>query len=644
MKRLLFFIFTLLFASLCTISGQSFLRYHMNDSTYNGFYTENIDSIRHELKGSHAIASIFTNNGMQYDIELDKVDSITIERALVDDGDVGQYRIYQINSDTGIVKTILADNRASLFASYNGDFGANDTILYSSAYNDATILFLTNEEGRIKKIFNGEDLLFLDYSTQGKISILNCTTEELYQIETDTTKTEQKGVLAKVAKVFFANLLDLADLGKTQTQREAIDIVAHDLNSNNCTNAAANLARAFNNPEQHHQILFVDGLSIAGDLVGIGAAVAGGIPTAGMSLVGLGVATGLLMTDLIDLGNDLWPDAKQMKKYSAYYQNKYNLRLQTLQAEDVSYTGATLRGEASSLTELNGTFYFLIDGQSYHQIRKRQNVANHSCVLSSEEHGMKPGDTHFYSLYYRCVIDGLLLTFGSDNYMQFTLQKPTVHTGSSQTTSENSVEVSGTFYDVPDGAECGIVYSWSGGQSYKTFSDIQDGVHYVSLTDLQPNTTYQYSAYVKIDGFYVQADEIEEFTTQGDAPDLSGEWIFQVEGEETVLLTLEEVPWSNRKNTGTYTYGDIDNVYGEGNENRPLYLVHVSSGYIRIVYNPYDNFSKGHSECIQSIPSTTSTITEVSGTSHTSYYLHYNDSGFEYIQVSTNKPWSLKRW
>jgi len=104
----------LLFACLSS-EAQKFLRYQMNNNTYNGFYTNGIGSILHDYK--NGIATTFVHaSGKVYEIPINDIDSISVEDVNVANGNLGQYRIYEFNYEEGDIKKIYVDNRASLFA------------------------------------------------------------------------------------------------------------------------------------------------------------------------------------------------------------------------------------------------------------------------------------------------------------------------------------------------------------------------------------------------------------------------------------------------------------------------------------------------------------------------------------------------
>ena len=186
MKKVIFIL-----ALLCTyfnINAQEFIRFNMNDNTFNGFYSEGIDSIVHkEINGLKN--SVVYANGDVYIIPVDNIDSITVESATVGGDNIGEYRIYELNYENEEIKKVYIDNRACMFASKNGDFGANDSILFSSAYNGIHLMFITDDQGRIQTISDGKKYIGVEYSDNGLITT--------YNIDTENKAVQQETVLCK---------------------------------------------------------------------------------------------------------------------------------------------------------------------------------------------------------------------------------------------------------------------------------------------------------------------------------------------------------------------------------------------------------------------------------------------------------------
>lgn len=121
----------------------------------------------------------------------------------------------------------------------------------------------------------------------------------------------------------------------------------------------------------------------------------------------------------------------------------------------------------------------------------------------------------------------------------FTDQTPTCSTGEVLSTAEKSAIVKCS-YSGADGFECGVmVSSESDIKSFPTSGE--DGERSVNLSGLSPATTYNYWAYVNVDGEPING-VVKSFTTKDrDIPDLTGTWTFNQTylGANTVYVNLK---------------------------------------------------------------------------------------------------------
>lgn len=141
--------------------GQSFMRYKMTDGSYNGFYTNCIDSISHIMENGVVVSKVYLLEGNVKTIPVEEISDVSFESALLDKGNPGDYKICELEGDNGFKKAYI-DNRASLIASRTGNFYANDTILFASAYNNIKFLLFTGENGQVTRYFDGENYLIFD--------------------------------------------------------------------------------------------------------------------------------------------------------------------------------------------------------------------------------------------------------------------------------------------------------------------------------------------------------------------------------------------------------------------------------------------------------------------------------------------------
>lgn len=503
-------IFILAFLCVCISSeAQKFLRYQMNNNTYNGFYTKNIESIIHDDKDGLATAFVHAS-GKIYEIPISDIDYISIEDACISNDNIGEYRIYEFTYEEGDVKKIYVDNRASLFASHNGDFGANDTILFSSAYNEIAWVIYTDNQGRIKKLFDGNRLFYFDYDSEDEFTTLDLSTNESnhYSLHNVSRVTRYRAPSSSQVSSFFSNLSS---------------ITQHVFNTGN--DLANNINDIANNPEFHNQSLIIDGVSVAGDIAGIIASLLGEVPTAGLTTAGLVSDAASLLKDLIDLLNHLWPDSEQMNRYKEYYRNKYSITIKTIDPENVKSNKADIRGTFMSFNGVRGNLYFtfhkLADtGMGDKITGSTEAITTNSYIVKGSATNLKPGTTYFYMLWYECVVDGLHFTYAADNGIDFTTPKPSATTIGKVSVEDKSAVVKCSYSNVPEGAKCGVQYGYGGNSNIETTSS-SDGEKTVSLTGLKPSTTYNYRAFIQYEGENYFG-ETKSFTT--DLPDISGSW------------------------------------------------------------------------------------------------------------------------
>lgn len=410
MKRLSIVI--IIISLFTNISAQKYLRYHMNDSTFNGFYTDAIEKITHEVNGESPTSYVYSL-GKTHEIPLNSIDSITVENANLADGDTPNYRIYEFNSQEGNVKKIYIDNRACLLASSNGDFGAKDTILFSSAYNNIKWLIFTNESGMIKKIFDGNKLFFFDYEENGDFTILDLSTNQTRYFENSNSldfSSKKSSTRADPPIVVFLNWVS--------QNPEAIEFVGG-LGKNLLTNLAGNIDEIQNNPENHNQQLIIDGLSLAGDVISVAgdfALIFGSSGTlSGWVYASLVSDVSFLFNDLFNLFEHISPSSEQMKIYKEYYKNKYSISLKTLPAENITFTSATLRGNLTYIGNLVGSYSFdlqSLDGIEIPGTVKSIDKYNYS--ITADAKGLNPGYYYYYYLKCSFTVDGLALNYTSD--------------------------------------------------------------------------------------------------------------------------------------------------------------------------------------------------------------------------------------
>ena len=211
------------------------------------------------------------------------------------------------------------------------------------------------------------------------------------------------------------------------------------------------------------------------------------------------------------------------------------------------------------------------------------------------------------------------------NRKDFTDKAPACSTGEVLSTAEKSAIVKCS-YSGAEGFECGVMVSSDNGtKSFPTSSE--DGERSVNLSGLSPATTYNYWAYVDVDGEPING-VVKSFTTKDrDIPDLSGTWTFNQSflGSHTVYPNLK-LSSSNSK-SATYKasgfYGVISfsmTVASDGSASITLSSPYGQSGHFSGKFN--DDF------------------TSISGDS---YIYDFGPNNWAVPPTEYEEPWSLSR-
>lgn len=410
-------------------NAQKYMRYHMSDSTFFGFYTESVDSMMHTPSSSAVYMG-----GNIYEIPLDKVDSITFEGVSVyDENVIGKYRIYEIEADTLSYRKAYIDNRAMLIASRTGEFGANDTIIVASEYYKTKWLIMTNNDGNVEKFFDGKALFFFDYQEEGGFTVLRiadsvCTTLTLKPEECNRPQT--RASVSKSMDKFLDNIKAVRDKvkGYAEDHKEDFnklrDFVVGEGIEEGLDRLIENIDDVNNNPELHNQKLIVSGLEIVGDLREIGATLLEGIPTGGLAWTLLAGEIGDLVNDLLGLSEEMFPDIEQKEIYNEYYRNKYNIVVKAETPENITSSGATLKGSLTTFEEEQGRVYFYI--YKYYDSSESRDIdatlipiTNNSWLIEAQISSLEMNTTYMYHVFYERKVDGLTFLFFSDNYETF---------------------------------------------------------------------------------------------------------------------------------------------------------------------------------------------------------------------------------
>lgn len=95
-------------------------------------------------------------------------------------------------------------------------------------------------------------------------------------------------------------------------------------------------------------------------------------------------------------------------------------------------------------------------------------------------------------------------------------------TGDCSNVTTNSATVTCSFENVPEGGVCGVEYTWSNGSKKQVISNA-DGPQTITISGLEPGTTYSYCAYVEAYGLTYYGEE-KSFNTKNEIPNITGVW------------------------------------------------------------------------------------------------------------------------
>ncbi|MBR6602253.1 MAG: hypothetical protein IKK87_10525 [Bacteroidaceae bacterium] len=607
------------------VNAQKYMRYHMSDSTFHGFYTESIDSMEHTL--SHSYVHM---GGNTYEIPLDKVDSISFEGISVyDENVIGKYRIYELESDTLPYKKAYIDNRAMMIASRRGEFGANDTIVIASEYYNTKWMIMTNNDGDVEKFFDGKALFYFDYQSEGGFTVLRmadsiCTTLELKAEDCNKVKARSSTVNKSLGK-FLENIQAIGNKVDEVGGQFGKDHPIWDFAiPNGITEGLGWLTDVIddvkNNPELHNQQLIVNGLEVTGDLAGICATLLAGIPTEGLAWTLLLSEVGLLATDVGELFEELFPDSDQMKAYKEYYQNKYNIFVRAEEPANITYSGATLKGTLSTSQNKNlgrAYFYFSelysVDGRD---VDANMNpVTNGGWLLEAPITNLKMNTTYLYFIVYECEVDGLNFTFISENSSDFTTHNLSLSDISAEdcyyydgkVCYDMTATIESTKESLANYKECGVYYrNKKTGKTYiekkATFSGYSETSEvsfpfYVDKEDFDVinhslhharSSNYSFGVYVETqDGNHELYDEQDfDFEYDKEPKVYTGEASSVSETEATVKCEFEDcLFWNALRGVEYFTDSKSGSVLLDANKEDGEYDFHLDNLSTNTTYN-----------------------------------------------------------
>jgi len=436
MKR--WFVTALLSVVALFASAQKYMRYHMNDGSFNGFYTDCVDSIVHTSE--HTQVWTF---GECHEIPLANIDTITFEGVdLGTDADdmVGRYRIYEYevsptDSIYSVYKKAYFDNRALLMTSKTGEFGANDTIMIHSEFYGGSLLMFTDDGGNICRVFDGEYMLDIITHEDGSSTVhlfgessdsIIATLElpvDLFEKYSYTRAVSVKSLLNALEGFARKFNEDIVPQLKPYLKEKA----ATTLLINGAEWLSEALTDIESDPNYRNKVIVIDGVQVVGDLAGIGLTALGGALTGGALWAALGIETGMLMADFHELMTDCLPSNEVKENYKKYYEQEYGLMLYTQPAVDVTETSATLNGNVYTADGIKGNVSFFLWDYKGHEVEINATITgsdnNYKYSFSAQVENLEPDTEYVYWIWYTCTINGMTFYYSSDNSVEFRTKK-----------------------------------------------------------------------------------------------------------------------------------------------------------------------------------------------------------------------------
>ena len=293
----------------------------------------------------------------------------------------------------------------------------------------------------------------------------------------------------------------------------------------------------------------------------------------------------------IDIDN-LYPGTSY--SYSAYI--KYDDEIYQGETKQfITLTPSAYVGEATNVEEESVQFEYgfrnVPEGGTCHIALQQEGGETYDYSVSDAEQdifqlsGLQPSTTYTYWSY----VDYYGETWSS-NSLQFTTKTPptpVATTGDFSNVTMNSATVTCIYENVPEGGVCGVEYTWNGGSTKQTIGS-SNGTQSITLSGLNPATSYTYCAYIEANGqTYYGSDK--SFTT--DSPSLAGTWnctITKGTSTESWRITLTE----DHKGSAVKTDGSsnaFEASWGVGADGKAsvgfAYVISTSSYYSYQTYN-----------------------------------------------------------
>lgn len=143
------------------------------------------------------------------------------------------------------------------------------------------------------------------------------------------------------------------------------------------------------------------------------------------------------------------------------------------------------------------------------------------CYLLSDIDSITHSENQDVNIYHNSIKSSYSITSIDSISLQHAKgDAPSCSTISLVSTTDKSAVVKCSYNNIYNGIQCGVMVS-SDNATMKVSTSNNDGEREISISGLQPATTYNYWAYIEVNGI-PENGEVKSFTTN--PPDVSGTW------------------------------------------------------------------------------------------------------------------------
>lgn len=262
------------------------------------------------------------------------------------------------------------------------------------------------------------------------------------------------------------------------------------------------------------------------------------------------------------------------------------------------------------------------DGEEINKSYSQTFPVENTTGATYEFNGLYPSTTYTYYAYVE--YEGGTWYSDGEKFTTKAPPTPVATTGDCSKVTTNSATVSCSFENVPEGGVCGVEYTWSNGSKKQSIGNA-NGSQTITLSGLEPGTTYSYCAYVEAYGQTYYGKDMT-FTTKYEIPDITGVWhcIEYKDGVQTGEATFE------LKADGTVTSTTISGSGGYSRNSTGHWSIN-DEGHVNIQFS-WQGFSGGGWKSYGGTINSFVNPTQIEGTANDTYVGNLGGGGSQIYQ------------